>query len=207
MKIDLKREIPTYRAPRGRFEVVTVPTLPYLMIDGHGDPNTSVAYRDALTSLYPLAYALKFLSKNELDRDHVVMPLEALWWSDDPSAFTTDRDKSRWDWTLMIMVPDWITAEQVEAARRKVTDKGGAPVIEAVRLQTLAEGLVVQTLHVGAYDDEGPVLERMHHDFIPGQSLAMTGKHHEIYLSDARRVTPDRLRTILRQPVTAAAQQ
>ncbi len=202
MKIDFKKELATYSARRGTFSLVTVPTMQFLMIDGHGDPNTVPAYQEALTSLYPLAYALKFLSKKELGRDYAVMPLEGLWWADDMDAFTRRRDKSQWDWTLMIMTPDWLTPGHVEAARATVARKGGAPVLEAVRLAELDEGLSVQTLHVGPYDDEAPVLEAMHHAFIPAHGLRMTGKHHEIYLSDPRRTAPEKLRTILRQPVT-----
>ena len=201
MKVDLMKQTPTYRATRGRFDVVTVPPLRYLMVDGHGDPNTSDAYRDALASLYPLAYTLKFLSKRELGRDYGVPPLEALWWSDDMDAFTARRDKSCWDWTLLSQVPDWVTTEHVETARAAVARKGGAPVLDAIRLAPFDEGLAVQTLHVGPYDAEGPVLDAMHHEHIPAHGLRMTGKHHEIYLSDARRTAPERLRTILRQPV------
>ncbi|MDI2035215.1 GyrI-like domain-containing protein [Paenarthrobacter nitroguajacolicus] len=202
MKIDFKKEIPTYTARRGVFSLVTVPPIQYLMIDGTGDPNTAQSYRDALSTLYPVAYKLKFFSKGELGRDYGVMPLEALWWADDMDAFTSARDKSLWDWTLMIMVPEWITQEHVEAASSVVAAKGEAPALAALRLASLEEGLSVQTLHVGPYDDEGPVLEEMHKGFIPEQSLAMTGRHHEIYLGDPRRTAPERLRTILRQPVT-----
>jgi len=205
MKVDLKREIPTYTARRGRFDVVTVPPLWFLMVDGHGDPNTAPAYRDALTSLYPFAYALKFLSRIELGRDYAVMPLEALWWSDDLATFTSARDKSRWDWTLMILVPDWLTSDHLDAARARVRAKGGAPVLDEVRRERLDEGLCVQTLHVGPYDDEGPVLADLHGRFLPEQGLRPTGKHHEIYLSDPRRADPARLRTILRQPVAPAS--
>ena len=200
-KTDLKKEITSYTAPRGTFALVTVPPLQFLMIDGHGDPNTSQQFDDALTTLYPVAYTLKFLSKNDLDRDYAVMPLEALWWSDEMATFTSARDKSRWDWTAMILVPDWLTAEHVDAARQKVEAKGGAPALEKLRFETLDEGLVAQTLHVGSYDDEGPVLDELHSDFVPSNGLRMTGKHHEIYLSDARRTAPDKLKTILRQPV------
>jgi hypothetical protein len=200
-KVDLKKEVPTYTARAGRFDVVTVPPILFLMVDGHGDPNTSPEYQAAVTSLFPVAYAVKFLSKGDLGRDYAVMPLEGLWWSQDMDAFTTTRDKSRWDWTLMTAVPDWVAPEHVEAARASVARKGGAPVLDAVRLEPFDEGECVQTLHVGPYDDEGPVLDAMHHDVIPGRSLRMTGKHHEIYLSDARRTAPEKLRTILRQPV------
>ena len=198
---DLKREIPAYRAKPGVFAVVDVPALTYLMLDGHGDPNTAPAYAEALASLYPLAYRLKFLSRNELGRDHVVMPLEALWWSADPASFTRVRDTSRWDWTLMIMVPPWIEEEHVARARVAARAAGAPDRVGEVRLERYEEGLCVQTLHVGPYDAEGAVLAAMHDDFIPAQGLRMTGHHHEVYLSDPRRTAADRLRTILRQPV------
>ncbi|WP_431246341.1 GyrI-like domain-containing protein [Leifsonia xyli] len=200
MKVDLKKELPAYSARRGRFDVITVPPLRYLAVDGHGDPNTD-AYRDALQTLYPVAYALKFFSKRTLDRDYTVMPLEALWWADDMAAFTTARDKSQWDWRALILVPDWLTDEHVAEARAAVAAKGGVLLLDSLRVETLEEGLSVQTLHLGSYDDEAPVLEELHEEFIPANGLRMTGRHHEIYLSDARRTAPEKLRTILRQPV------
>ncbi|GAA1730080.1 GyrI-like domain-containing protein [Aeromicrobium alkaliterrae] len=190
-KVDVKKSLPSYRAKQGRFDVVDVPDLQYLMVDGHGDPNTSPLYREALEALYPVAYRLKFASK-ALGRDYVVPPLEGLWWADEMSAFTTARDKDAWHWTLMILTPDWIDQQLFESVR-----------VDEVRLESLSEGRCVQTLHVGSFDDEGPVLERMHEEVVPEHGLQVTGKHHEIYLSDARRVEPSRLRTILRQPVTS----
>ncbi|AQP46180.1 GyrI-like domain-containing protein [Tessaracoccus flavus] len=199
---DFKREIATYKAREGRFDVVTVAPLRFLMLDGEGDPNTAVGYRESLETLYPVAYKLKFFSKKELGRDFTVMPLEGLWWADDPAAFTSRRDKSLWRWTLLLMMPDWISAEHFDGARAAVAAK--APRVDALRLETFDEGRCVQTLHVGPYDDEGPVLAEMHERVIPDAGLAMTGKHHEIYLSDARRTAPAKLRTILRQPVREA---
>lgn len=204
MKADLKREITTYVAPRGRFEIVTVAPAQFLMIDGHGDPNTAPEYADALATLYPVAYGLKFLSKNEIGRDYTVMPLEALWWADDLETFTSGRDKSQWDWTVMNLIPDWLTAAHLDVVRDRVARKSSAPVLDRLRLEPFAEGLCVQTLHLGPYDAEGPVLERLHHDVVPDHGLRLRGKHHEIYLSDARRTTPEKLRTILRQPVEPA---
>jgi hypothetical protein len=200
-KVDLKKELPTYRARQGVFDIVDVPPLRYLMIDGAGDPNTADSYRAALETLYPVAYKLKFRSKRELDRDYVVPPLEALWWAPDMAAFTTARDKSQWEWTVLILVPEWIPDALVDRARRDAAD---APLIARLRVERLDEGRCVQTLHVGSYDDEAPVLARMHDEFIPGESLRMTGRHHEIYLSDARRTPPAKLKTILRQPVEPA---
>lgn len=202
-KVDLRREIASYTAPRGRFEVVTVPAQQYLMIDGHGDPNTASAYREALETLYPMAFGLKFHSARVLGRDHTVMPLEGLWWADAMDSFTQARDKSRWSWTLMILVPAWIDEAAYETVRAGVAAKGNAPALDLLRRAELDEGLVVQTLHIGPYDDEGPVLARMHHEFIPQRGLTMSGRHHEIYLGDPRRTAPERLRTILRQPVRA----
>jgi hypothetical protein len=205
-KIDFKTEIAAYRARRGRFSVVDVPDLRYLMIDGHGDPNAGRSFTEATEALYPLAYRMKFLSKHTLGRDYVVMPLEGLWWADDMATFTAARDKSRWDWTLMIMVPDWIGPEMVDEAAGQIAAKGGPRRLPEVRLGALSEGRCVQTLHVGSYDDEAGVLAQMHDEFIPANGLRMTGRHHEIYLSDARRVPPEKLRTILRQPVSASPQ-
>ncbi|RZL71007.1 MAG: hypothetical protein EOP29_22060, partial [Rhodococcus sp. (in: high G+C Gram-positive bacteria)] len=103
MKTDFKKTLDSYSARRNVFRVLTVPPLKYLMIDGQGDPNTAPAYADAVSTLFPVAYRLKFFSKNDLERDYVVPPLEALWWAPDMAAFTTRRDKSNWLWTVMIM--------------------------------------------------------------------------------------------------------
>lgn len=203
-KVDLKKTLDSYQAKRGQFRVVEVPELQYLMIDGHGDPNSSPEYTSALESLYPLAYTLKFLSKRELGRDYVVMPLEGLWWADDMTSFTSARDKSQWDWTMMILQPEWLGPDEFAAARAQLTAKGAPQRLDEVRWGTLREGRCVQTLHVGSYDDEAPVLDELHERFIPEQGLRMAGTHHEIYLSDARKVAPEKLRTILRQPVTEA---
>lgn len=203
-KVDLKRTLDSYRATRGEFRVIDVPPLQYLCIDGHGDPNSSPAFSDALESLYPLSYAVKFASRRELGRDYVVMPLEGLWSAADMSSFTSARDKSQWDWTLLMLVPDWIDAPLVERARDAVRAKRAPARLDEIRLETLTEGLCAQTLHLGAFDDEGPVLAELHERFLPSHGLRMTGMHHEIYLSDARRVEPARRRTILRQPVAPA---
>lgn len=205
--IDPKKTLDAYRAKRGEFRIVEVPPLQYLMIDGAGDPNTSPAYRDAVSALFPVAYALKFASRSELGIDTVVMPLEGLWHAPDMESFTSRRDKSAWMWTSMIMVGDHITASMFAHAVESVAQKAAKkkepiPALDAVRLETLEEGTCVQTLHVGPFDDEGPVLDDLHRRFIPENGLQMRGRHHEIYLSDLRRTDPAKLRTILRQPVT-----
>jgi hypothetical protein len=201
VKVDFKKSYDSYRARSGEFRVIDVPAMQYLMVDGHGDPNTSKNYVDALAALYPVAYKLKFASKRDLERDYVVPPLEALWWAADMAAFTSARDKSRWHWTAMILTPDWIPAQLFADAVGAVAAKDRPPSLGKVRLETLEEGRCVQTLHIGPYDEESAVLADMHERFIPEAGLRMSGKHHEIYLNDARRVEPVKLRTILRQPV------
>jgi hypothetical protein len=187
-KVDLKKTVDGYRARSGVFRIIDLPTQRYLAVDGHGDPNMP-PYAHAIASLYPAAYALKFASKRA-GRDYVVPPLEALWSAPDPASFTSRRDKSEWDWTLLSLVPEWVDGGMLDAV-----------LTEGVRVETLAEGRCVQTLHLGPFDDEGPTLARMHDEFIPREGLRMTGRHHEIYFSDTRRVDPARFRTILRQPV------
>lgn len=200
-KTDFKKTLESYQARHGEFLVLDVAPMRYLMVDGRGDPNSGGEYADALEALYPLAYKLKFASKQELDRDYVVPPLEALWWAPDMKVFTSARDKSKWSWTAMLMVPDWITDEMYGDAVAMLAKKDPPASLGRVRLETLEENTCVQTLHIGSYDDEADVLAELHDEFIPGAGLRMTGKHHEIYLSDARRVEPSKLRTILRQPV------
>ena len=203
-KVDFKQTLDAYRAKRDALAIVDVPPLQYLMVDGQGDPNTATAFTESLEALYPLAYALKAASKRALGRDYTVMPLEGLWSAADMAAFTDARDKSRWEWTLLMMVPDWIDEAAFRAAVDAVEATRAPARLGAIRLETLEEGRCVQTLHVGSFDDEGPLLAHMHDEFIPANGLRMTGMHHEIYLSDARRVEPAKRRTILRQPVEQA---
>lgn len=199
-KVDLKKALPGYTAKHGEFAIIEVPEQRYLMIDGHGDPNTSSEYAHALQALYPVAYKLKFMSKRELGQDYVVMPLEGLWWAEDMSSFTENRNKSLWHWTMMIMIPDWIERSMFESITEELREKDPPPALALVRFESFSEGRCVQTLHIGSYDDEAQTLRRMHQEFIPEHGLELTGKHHEIYLSDPRRAAPEKLRTILRQP-------
>ena len=200
-KIDFKVEwTDLYHPPRDDFQVVEVPDLQFLMIDGQGDPNTAAAYQQALEALYAVAYKIKFLSKKG-DRDYVVPPLEGLWWAEDMEAFTSARDKERWEWTMMIMTPPWISGEAYHRAVGEVREKKDPPALDKIRLEDYAEGLAVQILHLGPYEEEGPVLERLHQRWMPEEGYVPNGKHHEIYLSDPRRTAPENLKTILRQPI------
>ena len=205
VKINFRQTRDCYVSRQGEFRSLFVPVMRYLMIDGHGDPNTSPAFDSAVRALYPVAYALKFTSKQQLGRDYLVPPLEGLWWAQNMDAFTTSRDKSQWDWTLMVLCPDWLADEVVLTAIDTVSRKRNRPErLDDVRLELLDEGQCIQTLHVGAFDDEADVLRRMHHEVIPQRGLTLSGTHHEIYLSDFRRVAPEKRRTILRQPVRPA---
>lgn len=186
--------------PRNAFALVEVPEFRYLAVDGKGDPNTADSYADAVAALYGTAYTLKFASKNTLQRDFVVAPMEGLWRADDPAVFLT-RDKGEWEWTMMIGQPEWITEEMVTTAAAQAAAKHPNPAFDKLRFTAFTEGLSVQTLHIGSYDDETPVLQRLHEHYLPYNKLTFNGDHHEIYLSDARRTAPAKLRTILRQPV------
>jgi hypothetical protein len=201
-KIDFKKEMKHLYQPSAKeFVVVDVPPMQFLMLDGRGDPNTAQEYQDALEALYAAAYKAKFLSKKQVGKDYVVPPLEGLWWAEDMEAFVAARDKSAWQWTLMIMQPDWVTRELYEEAVAQVEKQKNPPALPKLRLETYHEGLSVQILHLGSYDDEGPTIANMHNEFMPASNYESAGKHHEIYLSDPRRVAPDKLKTVLRQPV------
>jgi len=200
-KIDFKKEYKhLYNPPRQDFTVIEVPSMKFLMVDGHGDPNTAQEYKDAIEALYALSYKLKFLSKKQMDKDYVVPPLEGLWWAEDMDAFTINRDKSAWDWTMMIMQPDWIAQNMVDEVSEALVEKG-LPSLKKARLEEYHEGLSAQIMHIGSYDDEGPTLIRLHNEWIPQNGYIENGKHHEIYLGDPRRVAPEKLKTILRQPI------
>ncbi len=202
-KIDFKRELKElYRPSAKTFSIVDVPEMSFLMIDGHGDPNTSPRYRAVVEALYGLAYAVKFLLKqDDSSPDYVVPPLEGLWWTSDMATFSLDN-KDAWDWTMMVMQPAWATAEVVEAGRQRAAVKRGAsPTLGEVRLAPYHEGLSIQILYTGPYDDEARTIARMHAHAVE-QGFRLAGKHHEIYLSDPRRTAPEKLKTVIRQPIS-----
>ncbi|MGZ2412088.1 hypothetical protein ACUXST_001509 [Sphingomonas sp. F9_3S_D5_B_2] len=198
-KLDLKKTRKAlFSARRDHFTAIEVPPVAYLMADGHGDPNVVPEYRRVVESLYATAYGLKFAAKAN-GRDFVVAPLEGLWSAPDPQSFTARR-KHEWDWTMMIMVPDFVAQQDFHAAASKARQKLGA-LAGNLRLDTLEEGLCVQALHVGSYDDEGPLLARLHHQIMPEGGYEFAGRHHEVYLSDPRKTSAEKLKTLVRQPV------
>ncbi|MBP6806178.1 MAG: GyrI-like domain-containing protein [Chloroflexi bacterium] len=201
-KIDFKRDLKhLYQPPADQFTLIEVPAMQFLMLDGHGDPNSAPAYQEAVEALYAVAYKLKFASKQQVGRDYTVMPLEGLWWAEDMASFTARRDKSQWDWTMMIMQPEWVTGKMFAQATAVVAQQKALPALAKLRLEPYHEGQSVQIMHIGSYEDEAPTLHKLHHEFMPANQLAFNGRHHEIYLSDPRRVAPEKLKTVLRQPV------
>jgi hypothetical protein len=131
--------------------------------------------------------------------DYGVMPLEGLWWSEDMTAFSVD-DKSNWEWTIMIMQPDFVSREQFDSAVSEVGRKKDLTALQKVRFEAFEEGRAAQIMHIGPFTEEGPTVERVH-DFIEEQGFVRKGKHHEVYLSDIRRADPAKCRTIIRQPI------
>jgi hypothetical protein len=200
-KYDVKKALKNLYSAPPTFTIVDVPPLKYLAVDGAGNPNTAASYSEAVEALYSVSYTLKFASKGE-GRDFVVGPLEGLWRAEDPEVFVTG-DKDSWEWTMLISQPEWITEEDVVAAKEKVAAKKTLAALPLMRFVTITEGTAVQIMHVGSYDDEAPTLAALHHEYMPEHELVFAGDHHEIYLSDPRRTAPEKLKTILRQPVRA----
>lgn len=201
-KIDFKKTLKQlYNPPANKFTLVDVPPMNFLMIDGHGDPNKSPMFQEHTEALYTLAYTIKFALK-PVGVEFVVPPSEGLWWMDDMREFSL-ATKDRWDWTLMMLQPEAVTPDVLASTRQQALRKKALPALEKVRLETYREGLSVQILYYGAYADEGPTIARMH-AYIRDEGYITNGKHHEIYLGDPRRNPPEKLKTIIRQPVRKA---
>ncbi len=200
-KIDFKKELKhLYRPTTKKIEIVDVPAMNFLMIDGKGDPNIAKEYTDAIEALYSVSYTLKFMVKNTLNVDYGVLPLEGLWWADDMIHFSTGN-KDEWKWTAMIMQPEYVTKDFVDKALEEVKKKKDLAALPKMRFSNFNEGLSAQTMYIGPYADEGPTIEKIH-NFIRETGHELRGKHHEIYLSDPRRSKPEKLKTIIRQPLT-----
>jgi len=200
-KVDFKKELrQLYKPSPKEVVVVDVPEMNFLMIDGVGDPNTAQEYKDAIEALYSVSYALKFMvKKGESAIDYAVMPLEGLWWVDDMTQFSMEN-KDIWKWTAMIMQPEYVTEGLVNEALRQVEKKKNPPALSKIGFESFHEGLSAQIMHIGPYSAEGPTIERLH-DFIKENGHELRGKHHEIYLSDPRRSAPEKMRTVIRQPM------
>jgi len=199
-KVDLRKQLQAYyKASAKEPNILDVPAFSFLCIDGQGNPASDPAYSEAVSALYGAAYTLKFAVKKELGIDYTVMGLEGLWWMADGSI-VSDLNKDFWSWRMMILQPEWVTQERLDAALVELRRKKPQPRQEDVRLERYHEGLAVQLLHIGAYTEEHENIMRMHQYAIQ-RGHALTGKHHEIYLSDPRRTPAEKLKTILRQPI------
>ncbi len=200
VRLDLKKQLKHLYAPSAKeIGIVDVPAMRFLMVDGAGNPNTSQAFQEATEALYAVSYACKFAIKRQEGIDYPVMALEGLWWAEDMSAYTGGA-KDDWLWRLMIMQPEPVTEEHVDRAIDEVNRKKGLPALAAMRFETFHEGLSAQIMHLGPYDAEAPTVARLH-AFIEEHGYALRGLHHEIYVGDPRRSAPEKLRTVLRQPV------
>jgi len=199
-KLDHKKALKALYNPTGEsFSVVEVPAMNFLMVDGEGDPNTAPAYKESVEALYSVSYTLKFAVKKQAAVDYAVMPLEGLWWSEDYSVFVSG-ERSAWQWTMLIMQPDVVTAAMVEEAKAAAAKKKALPALPKMRFTLFAEGLSVQIMFTGPYRDEGPTIARLH-EFIRDNGYVENGHHHEIYLGDPNRTAPEKLKTVLRHPI------
>ncbi len=198
-KVDLKKELKNLYNPSPKeVTAVDVPAMNFLMIDGEGSPS-SPQYREAIEALFSVSYALKFLVKKGKGVDYAVMPLEGLWWVDDMTKFSAER-KDEWKWTAMIMQPKYVTAEDAKLAIEQTRKKKSLPALSKLRFENFHEGKAAEIMHIGPFSAEGPNIAKMH-AFILGSGHALSGKHHEIYLNDPSKTAPEKLKTVLRQPM------
>ena len=198
-KIDYKKTLKhLYNPSKKEISVVDVPTMNFLMIDGQGNPNTAKSFSQAIETLYAVSYNLKFAIKKSQQIDYGVLPLEALWWAEDMSEFN-EADKDSWLWAAMIMQPEYISDNLLKEAIETVRAKKGALALYKLRFESYKEGKSAQILYIGPYSEESPSIQSIH-KHIKDLGSKLEGKHHEIYLNDARRTAPEKLKTVIRQP-------
>ncbi|MGD0451001.1 MAG: GyrI-like domain-containing protein [Candidatus Bathyarchaeia archaeon] len=198
-KIDLRKELKHLYNPSAKeVSIVDVPAMNYLLVNGEGAP-TSPQYSEAIEALFSVSYTLKFMIKKNIGIDFSVMPLEGLWWVDDMTKFNSDR-KDEWKWTAMIMQPKYVTANDVGLAIEQVKKKKNLPALPKVQFENFNEELAAQIMYVGPFSAEGSTIAKIH-AFIQNSGHTLSGKHHEIYLNNPATTAPEKLRTILRQPM------
>jgi hypothetical protein len=181
------------------FVFVDVPELQFAMVNGEGDPD-DVPFRHAVKWLFSAIYPIKRIAKERMGKDFVEPPLEGLWWADDPNDLVAGR-RDRLNWRLMVVTADWVSEEMFEEAVATASGRLGE-VPGTLRLERYDEGRCVQIMYIGDYrTDAASIARRLHHEFLPQHDLRPNGHHHEIYLSDPSRVAPDKMRTVVRQPV------
>ena len=198
-KIDLKKELKNLYNPSSKeVTVVDVPAMNFLLVDGEGAP-ASPKYIEAIEALFSVSYTLKFIVKKGKGVDYVVMPLESLWWVDDMTKFSADR-KDEWKWTAMNMQPKYVTADDVNLAVEQVKKKKNPAALPKVRFESFKEGPTAQIMYIGPFSDEGPTIAKIH-THIQTNGHTLSGKHHEIYLNNPATTAPEKLKTIIRQPM------
>lgn len=195
-------EAALYKAPSDHAILVDVPNDPFLCVDGHGSPYDP-AFQGAIRALYTLAYAIRFQIKDETGVSHKVPPLEALWWWGNDRSFPL-KDEKEWQWRLMIRLPHEATRATLERAKEVATRKHPEIAVDPVELRSFHEGPSMQILHLGPYKDEATTIQHLHEE-IEKAGYEPAGRHHEIYLGDPRRAKPEKLRTLVRQPVKRAS--
>lgn len=198
-KVDLKKEMKNLYNPSSKeVTIVDIPAMNFLLVDGEGAP-TSPQFSEAIEALFSVSYTLKFMIKKGKGVDYVVMPLEGLWWVDDMTKFSADQ-KGEWKWTAMIMQPKYVTADDVKGAVEQVKKKKNPAALSKVRFENFKEGAAAQIMYVGPFSDEGPSIAKIHAQ-IQGGGHTLSGKHHEIYLNNPATTAPEKLKTVIRQPM------
>lgn len=172
------------------------------MVNGKGNPNNSKEYQEAVQLLYSISYTLKMkvIKKQQPENDYVVPPLEGLWFMDDMNKWSMEN-KEQWQWIMMIRIPDFVKENQINLAVTILKESKNPKMQPKLYWESYDEGECVQLLYVGPYNDEPPIIKKMH-QFAKDNGYLLSGKHHEIYLSDPRKIEPEKLKTILRQPIT-----
>jgi hypothetical protein len=200
--IDFKKELKfLYYPPSNEVVEVEVPKMNYIMVEGKGDPNTVRQYKDALEALFGVSYALKFMVKRSKQMvDFAVMPLEGQWWSEDMARFSFEN-KGSWFWNSMIMQPSFVSESLFRQAVDQVAKKKNLSSLSKLRFESLIEGLCAQIMHLGPYAEEKSTVEKLH-IYIKEAGYVFSGKHHEIYLSDPRKSAPEKMKTVIRQPIS-----
>ncbi|MBQ4383731.1 MAG: GyrI-like domain-containing protein [Firmicutes bacterium] len=207
MAFDFKKEYKEFYMPKGKPAIVTVPCMHYIAVRGHGDPNAEDGeYKQAIGLLYGIAFTIKMSKKGGREisgyYDYVVPPLEGFWWQEGVRGVDYTR-KENFEWISVIRLPDFVTKEDFDWAVQEASVKKKADFSKA-EFMSYDEGLCVQCMHIGPYDDEPRTVALMH-EFMERQGyvLDITDQrmHHEIYLSDARKTAPEKLKTVIRHPV------
>lgn len=205
-KIDFKKTYKVlYSASTKKVEIIDVPELRYIVFDGQGDPNSSIEFQEKIEAMYSIVYTLKFMLKFAKEKpagyyDYVVPPFESLWWMDNMEIDSKQPDE--WKWSLMIIIADYIDEKLIKKAIDEIQKKNDNKWLNSFRIEKIKAHQCAKIMHIGPYNEvETSILQL--NDFIEKNNLKLIGKHHETYLSDPRRVSPEKLKTIVRHQIVA----